>query len=332
MQNRRFWGASLGIAALLGTAAYQTAQGKQTSLAEKVQGRWDIEYIAGKNRYPAWLEIHRSGHSTLIGRFVYAFGSARPVSKIEVKGDQIQFSIPPQWEWQSSPPDMNFTAKLDGDVLRGTTTGEKGEITNWEGRRAPLLKRTAKPEWEKSIALFDGKSLDNWTAVEGSGTGGWQLKDGTLSNEKPGTNIRTKQKFNDFKLHAEFRYPSGSNSGIYLRGRYEMQIEDNFGKEPDSHYIGGIYGFLTPSSNPAKRAGEWQIADITLIGRHVSITLNGEPILVNQEIPGITGGAIDSKEAEPGPLMIQGDHGPVQFRTIVITPAKPTPLRDVDPN
>src|SRR5438309_5207292 len=89
------------------------------------------------------------------------------------------------------------------------------------------------------------------------------------------------------------RYPKGSNSGIYLRGRYEVQIEDNYGDEPDSHKIGGIYGFLTPSVNAAKRPGEWQTLDIMLVGRVLTIVFNGERIIDRQTIPGITGGALD---------------------------------------
>jgi hypothetical protein len=123
-------------------------------------------------------------------------------------------------------------------------------------------------------------------------------------------------------LHADFRYPNQSNSGIYLRGRYEVQIEDNFGKPPDSHYIGGVYGFLTPRINAAKKAGEWQTVEITLAGRIVTITVNGEPVIERQAIPGITGGALDSEEAQPGPIMIQGDHGPVEFRELSLTPAE----------
>ncbi len=322
MHNRRIFLCGLGALMLSSILTVRTAQSREKPLVEAVQGRWDIDLMYENQRYPSWLEIKRSGHSSLVGQYVGAFGSARPISKVEVKGDHIEFTIPPQWEWDSPTIDAHFSAKLNGDTLRGTVTDKEGKPVSWVGVRAPLLKRTAKPEWGKPIALFDGKSLDGWKTQDGEGTGGWQLMDGTLSNEKPGNNLVTKQKFTDFKLHAEFKYPSGSNSGIYLRGRYEMQIEDNFGKEPESHYIGGIYGFLTPSSNPAKPAGEWQIADITLIGRHVSITLNGEKIIENQEIPGITGGAIDSKEGEPGPLLIQGDHGKVQFRNIVITPAK----------
>jgi len=322
MQNRRFFLRGLGMMILGGALVTGTAHSKQTPLSEAVQGRWDIELLAGNERYPSWLEIKRSGHRTLVGQFVGTGGSVRPISKIEVKDGQIEFTIPPQWEWITPTPDIHFKAKLEGNKLRGTVTNQKGEPMNWEGVRAPLLKRTGKPEWGKPIALFDGKSLDGWRVQDGVGTGGWQIKDGLLSNEKPGDNLMTTEKFTDFKMHAEFKYPAGSNSGIYLRGRYEMQIEDNYGKEPESHYIGGIYGFLTPSLNAAKRAEEWQSVDITFVGRHVSITLNGEKIIENQEIPGITGGAIDSKEGEPGPIMIQGDHGKVQFRNVLITPAK----------
>ena len=142
-----------------------------------------------------------------------------------------------------------------------------------------------------------------------------------LYNKTPGNNLVSEQKFGDFKLHAEFRYPKGSNSGLYLRGRYEVQIEDNFGGEAESHRIGGIYGHLTPSSNAAKPHGEWQTYDITLVGRTITVVFNGERILDRQVIPGITGGAIDSNEAEPGPILIQGDHGPVEFRKLTLTPA-----------
>ena len=113
-----------------------------------------------------------------------------------------------------------------------------------------------------------------------------------------------------------------SNSGVYLRGRYEVQIQDDFGKEPESHRNGGIYGFVTPTSNPAKKAGEWQSLDITLIGRRVTVVLNERRSSIRSRFPGITGGALDSNEGEPGPIMLQGDHEQIYYRNIVITPAK----------
>ena len=150
----------------------------------------------------------------------------------------------------------------------------------------------------------------------------WVVENGVLRSPKSGSNLVSEQKFTDFKLHIEFRCPKGSNSGVYLRGRYEVQIEDSYGKEPQKDYMGAVYGFIKPLVMAAKPAGEWQTYDITLVGRVITVVANGKTIICNQEIPGITGGALDSQEGQPGPLMIQGDHGPIEYRNIVLTPAK----------
>src|SRR5262249_55115013 len=151
-----------------------------------------------------------------------------------------------------------------------------------------------------------------------------------LVNTDPGNDLVTEQTFVDFKLNAEFRYPEGSNSGIYLRGRYEVQIEDTHGEEPDSGKIGGVYGFLTPSGNAAKEAGQWQPLEVMLLGRSVTVILNGQRVIDRQTIPGITGGALDSDEGQPGPILLQGDHGPVEFKRVTLMPAneqRPAPAR-----
>jgi hypothetical protein len=179
--------------------------------------------------------------------------------------------------------------------------------------------RTKAPVWGTPIKLFDGKTLNGWHAI---GTNQWVAENGILRSDKSGANLVTDRVFTDFKLHVEFRYPSGSNSGVYLRGRYEIQVEDSYGKEPNSLYLGGIYGFIKPLEMVAKKAGEWQSFDITLVGRLISVVANGKQIIHLQEIPGITGGALNSQEALPGPIMLQGDHGPVEYRNIVITPAR----------
>jgi hypothetical protein len=193
-------------------------------------------------------------------------------------------------------------------------------VLTWTARRAPALKRTRQPTWERPLELFNGKDLSGWKPQFSAAKNGWTVRDGLLVNAAPGNNLLTEQKFDDFQVQAEFRYPKGSNSGIYLRGRYEVQIEDNFGMEPDSHYIGGVYGFLTPSVNTGRPAGEWQRLDITLVGRVVTVALNDERIIDRQTIPGITGGALDSDEGAPGPLLLQGDHGPIEFRKVTLTP------------
>ena len=146
------------------------------------------------------------------------------------------------------------------------------------------------------------------------------VESGVLKSPKSGANLVTDDTFMDFKLHIEFRYPKGSNSGIYLRGRYEIQIVDSKGLEPSDILFGGVYGFLTPNEMVAKDADEWQSYDITLIGNRVTIVANGSSIITDQIIPGITGGALDSNEGDSGPFLIQGDHGPIEFRNIIVTP------------
>jgi hypothetical protein len=256
----------------------------------------------------------------LVGTYVGQFGSARPIGKIEMEGSRLRFILPPQWEKRTN--DQTFLGHVVGDRLQGETTDEQGRTVTWAGRRAPALAREQAPSWGQPIELINGRDLSGWRAMLPNVKNGWIVRDGVLFNATPGNNLVTEQTFTDFQLHAEFRYPEKSNSGIYLRGRYEVQIEDNFGDEPDSHKIGGIYGFLTPSINAAKQAGEWQVFDLTLVGRVLTLHLNGERIIDRQSIPGITGGALDSDEGQPGPIYLQGDHGPIEFRKLTLTPAK----------
>lgn len=285
-------------------------------------GRWDLKVQDGATEYPSWLEVDHSGYRTLVGRYVGQFGSARPIGKIEFDGKSgsFRFAVPPQWEKRTS--DVVVEGRLEGEVLRGETTNDQGKTVRFEGRRAPAMVRAKAPKWGRAIKLFNGRDLTGWKTRHSNLPNGWAVKDGLLVNEKPGNDLVSERQFEDFKLRAVFRYPKGSNSGLYLRGRYEVQIEDNFGKAPDSHYIGGVYGFLTPRLNAAKKAGEWQTYEITLAGRVLTVVLNGEPIIERQAIPGITGGALDSNEGQPGPIMIQGDHGVVEFKELTITPGE----------
>lgn len=287
---------------------------------ELVTGRWDITVNTPEGTYPSWLEIKKSGVSTLAGRYVGRVGSARPVSEVKYSGSDntFSFSVPPQWV--ENGDDEQFEFRLENNQLSGWTSDSEGNKYEWTAVRAPELQRDEEPEWSEPIHLLDDTGLSGWEVIDGESQ--WQVEDGILINSKAGGNLITGRKFEDFKLHVEFRYPEGSNSGIYLRGRYEVQVQDDYGQKPESHFIGGVYGFIDPSENAAKKAGEWQTYEITLKGRMINVTLNGINVICNREIPGITGGALDSNEGEPGPLMIQGDHGPVEYRNIIITPAK----------
>ncbi|WP_134088854.1 DUF1080 domain-containing protein [Olivibacter sp. XZL3] len=282
-------------------------------------GRWDITVDENGKPAPSWLEVELSGFKTLVGRFVGTGGSARPVAKINFENGKFSFSIPPQWEREER--DLVLEGTISGDRIKGSITTSAGIKQSFTGVKAPYLVRTSAPKWDKPIELFNGKDLTGWKALGNENQ--WLVKDGVLTSPHSGANLVSEKEFNDFKLHVEFRYSEGSNSGVYLRGRYEVQIIDNPKTDhPNSHLFGGVYGFLVPSEMAVKGPGEWQIYDITLVGRMVTIVANGKTIISNQEIPGITGGALNSNEGEPGPIYIQGDHGPVEFRKIVITPAK----------
>jgi hypothetical protein len=289
-----------------------------TFFANPLEGRWDLTVDMVYKTAPSWLEVRHSGNSGLVGYFVADGGSARPVSKVSVDGNTFSFTIPPQWEQGAG--NLELKGVRDGDKVSGKITQPDGKVFSFTGERAPTLERKSPVSWGAPIELFNGKNTNGWhTSGEKQQ---WTGVGGTLKSPESGSNLITDQKFTDFKLHIEFRYPAHSNSGVYLRGRYEVQVEDSKSTEPKSEEIGGIYGFITPNELFTKGPGQWQVYDITLIGRTVTVVANGKTIICNQLIPGITGGALDSKEGEPGPIMLQGDHGPIAYRNIVITPAK----------
>lgn len=282
---------------------------------EEAIGKWNLTIEMDAGSYPGWLEISGSGLHALTGSYVGYEGSARPVSHIayDAETGTYSFAIPPQW--RNHGGDLKFAFQLDGDMLEGTIDiGE--ERHSWTGVRAPDLVRKTPPVWGEPYSLLDD-DMSRWIITENNR---FRMVDGILVNEDTGGNLISKETFDDFKIHATFRYPEGSNSGIYLRGRYEIQIMDTYGEPPGSMTLGGIYGFIEPSVSAEKMAGEWQTLDVTLVGRHVTVVLNGVAIIVNRPIPGTTGGALDSHEGLPGPIMIQGELGPVEFKKLILTP------------
>lgn len=292
--------------------------------AQSIEGRWDITITKGDKKIPSWLEVNHSGNKYLNGRFVGSGGSARPISRVNFKDNKMSFSIPPQWD--AAEKDLVVEAELKDGMLTGTMNQPNGEIVNFVGVKAPKLIKSTESVFGKPVAIFNGKNLDGWETISREDRtekeSQWIVENGIMRSPKSGANIKTSKTFDDFKLHVEFRVPVGSNSGVYLRGRYEVQITDGYGQEPSLIDLGSVYGFVKPLEMPAKKAGEWQSYDISLVGRVVTVMLNGKTTIYKNEIPGITGGAIDSNEAEAGPIMFQGDHGPIEFRNITIALAK----------
>ena len=283
-------------------------------------GRWDLTLKTPEKEAPSWLEITEEG-GQFHARMVSRWGHARPLPKVEISKGHILFVSPKEEEERKD--DMVFEGDLKGDHLVGKTTGPDGTPWQWTGERAPKLERKTPPKWGKPVQLFDGKDLNGWTASDPNASAKWTVDNGTLVSPGRGPELISNAKFGDFKLHVEFNCGKGANSGVYLRGRYEVQIEDDPEPEGPTMRTGGVYGFLAPSPEQPRRPGEWQSYDITFIGRTVTLVQNGQTIIDQQEIPGITGGALDSHEGLPGPIYLQGSEaGHVAFRNITITPAQ----------
>jgi hypothetical protein len=296
------------------------AQKNSSATAQPFLGRWDLTLKTPQREAPSWLEITEEG-SQVRARLTSRWGHARMLPKVAISGDHITFTSPKEEEDRKD--DMVFEGRLTGSKIEGTTTGQDGTPWTWTGERAPDLKRKADPKWGKPKQLFNGKNITGWRPSDPSATAIWKVENGTLISPGHGAELITDSKFEDFKLHIEFNCAKGSNSGVYLRGRYEVQIEDDPEPEGPTMRTGGVYGFLAPTPEQPRRPGEWQTYDITLVGRVVTVVQNGQTIIDRQEIPGITGGALDSHEGQPGPIYLQGtEAGHVTYRNITITPAK----------
>ena len=288
---------------------------------KKFLGRWDLTVKAPDHEYPSWLELTEKD-GTLSASFVGRWGNARPLPKVAISSDTLTFASPKEEE--DAKADMVYTGKLTGDSLSGTVNGPDGSSTwKWTAKRAPDLKETKSPKWGAPVELFNHKDLTGWTMSDPKTSNPWKVVDGALTSPTHGPEIMHGQKFKDFKLHVEFNCGENSNSGVYLRGRYEVQVETNSLQEPPSHHMGGVYGFIAPEPEQPRTPGTWQTYDITLIGRTITVVQNGKTIIDHKEIPGITGGALDSHEELPGPIYLQGsEDGHVAYRSIVLTPAE----------
>ncbi len=210
-------------------------------------------------------------------------------------------------------------------------------------------------EEQEAIRPFNGKNLDGWTFKNPKERSKWTVGVSKLNADNPraltvsevgdstpelvnaqgsGVDIYTLEKYGDCTIELELMVPKGSNSGIYVMGEYEVQVLDSFGKEKvGAGDIGGLYGAAAPRTNAAKEPGAWQTFVIEFRAprfkddqkisnaRFVKVVLNGTVIHEDVEMKGPTPSGVTGKEAPSGPLMFQGDHGPVAYRNIKIIPA-----------
>ena len=271
-------------------------------------GRWDINVTTPQATYPDWMEITEKD-GALEAYIQPRSGGARRTKEVKPDGSRIVITTPQGQIWD---------LKIDGDKFTGVQKRGEDTTAQLAGVRAPKLDRPMPARWTDPEPLFNAKDLSGWEVIPGRPSK-WVVKDGELINEGAGANLKSTRKFDDFKLHFDVNCPENGNSGIYLRGRYEMQIEYVPG-EDRFHMMGAIYSHVAPTADVPRKPGEWETWDITLVGRRVTIVRSGVKTIDNQEIPGITGGALDANEGEPGAFYIQGDHGGIlKFRNMTIS-------------
>jgi hypothetical protein len=308
----------LTVSLILAGALAAQAPAK-TPTADDYVGRWNVKITDADDTFASGGFQIAKKDGVLSAGVVWRWGSYLSAKSVEVKDGSLVIVR------EENPGKIDtFKARLDGETLKGTVTYPDGTTRHFEGRRAPLLLSKKAPVWDAPITLFDGKTLNGWKQRDTKKKNGWAVVNGELAvvDPKDNADLLTERTFQDMKVHVEFNVDPKSNSGVYLRGRYEIQIE---AEDPHAgtaaQKCGAVYSRIAPTVNATKPAGEWQTYDIEIVGRQVSVTLNGTKV-VEGVVDGITGGALNPFEDEPGPLMLQGDHGKVRFRNIVVTPGR----------
>lgn len=304
-------------------------------------GRWALTLPGGG---AGWLGVTRE-QGFYDASILWGGGSVVPVSSVVFVDDEMYVTRVREVKRRDAADKVvrvqQFTealiVRVDGDTLSAVRYNprEDGQGMTTEeitGKRIPALPPApdlAKAKYGPAITLFNGRDLEGWRLTSPGQKNGWSVQNGLLVNNpvqeegKPHIsygNLRTDREFEDFNLKLEVSVPEKGNSGVYLRGIYEVQVMDSYGRGLDPHHMGGVYSRITPTQSAEKPAGEWQTMDITLLDRHVTVILNGKKIVDNQPLLGCTGGALWSDEFRPGPLYLQGDHTGVKYRNLTLRP------------
>jgi hypothetical protein len=296
-------------------------------------GKWNLTGTGPHAGNVYWLEVSQDGDQ-LNGMFLNRVGSPAQLAVVKVENGELIFQGRGRGNQPGGP---EYRARVDNGRLIVRHTPGRGRGADpaapppapieWVGVRPPAwpaADANANHAYGTPVVLVDGTSLDAWGVQHANRPMGWRVEDGTITNDKGANNLVSKEKFTNFRLQAEYKLAPGSNSGIYLRGRYEIQLFDDHGRgdAPRNTDHVSIYGRTPPRVNASKPANEWQTLDIVLVSNRVTVTLNGQRVHDNAVIEGITGGALDNDELAPGPIMVQGDHSSVWVRRLVVTPIK----------
>ncbi|MGI9497225.1 MAG: family 16 glycoside hydrolase, partial [Mariniblastus sp.] len=310
-----------------------------------IYGNWAIEMPSGASGWLTLKQVDGIPQGEL-----WTVGGGKRLLELAIKGNSecsfkrlMRVGEP---EYPGGPPTgdrvkIHHEGVLKKDRLLIKYSLPNGKGFGYEGKRVGRL--PTRPNLEllkfgKPIVLFNGVDLKGWAPVNRSQKNGWEVVDGELRNTTPKTdfspystfgNLRTTSKFTDFNLKIDFNVPKGGNSGIYLRGVYEVQVVDRDSRMQGIQGVGSVFGRISPLENSGKPGGEWNSYDITLVDRHVTVILNDKKVIDNQPIEGCTNGALSPFEDLPGPIFLQGDHTSVAYRNIVLTPIVSTNQDDL---
>jgi hypothetical protein len=308
--------------------------------ASPFEGAWCLTSPSGG---AVWMHVEMNQGAPSV-KAMWEIGGVEPIKQAALEGEVLVMERPHD-RWYMTAKGMRrdilgtdtLRATVQGDAMtieltRALKDGTRLPVQTMRGKRqAPLPPRPdlATLRFAEPIALFDGQSLSGWRLTNPADNNAWSARDGMLVNTpqleegptaKQFGNIRTDREFEDFRLTLEVRLPKGGNSGIYLRGRYEVQVCDYHGRPPSWGGIGGVYSRIVPLENAARPAGEWQTFDIILADRHITVRLNDRLVIDNHPLEGCTGGALTSDDTLPGPIYFQGDHTSVEYRNIMLYP------------
>jgi hypothetical protein len=305
-------------------------------------GQWELTIPGGG---AGWLGV-RENQGQLEASILWGSGSVVPVSSVKVEDGKLILTRKHEVEKKDATGNKSkvtitetITGHVEGQEIKLTTSkphenGQGDETAEFGGRRqppmppAPDLKRV---KFGKAVHLFNGKDLTGWRLTDPNAMNGWSVEGGLLVNHavqeegKPHKNfgnLRTDKEFEDFNLQVEVQVGKGQNSGVYLRGIYEVQVADTYGRALDPHNMGAVYSRIKPTVAAEKPPGEWQTMDITFVNRHVTVVLNGKQIIDNQPVMGCTGGALWSDVSRPGPIYLQGDHTAITYRRLDLRPVE----------
>ena len=281
-----------------------------------ILGVWNTSESAPMRPPFLSLEIGRTGNGDVRVMVQPLAGAPELAQAVTWDGSRLAFSLPGGWVGRRIHLDWNGRWFHWSDVR--DRHGRGPAIA-----RAPRLATPEPRGWKPSRALFDALSLTGWAHRPGYGDDAWTVRDGALVHT---TDVRgdlvSLQHFRNFRLSLEFRLQPLADTGVHLRGRYEIQLTTLPPEDSSEKRSGSIYGRLAPIDAVRVLPGRWHRLDVTLLGRRLWAAIDGETIHDGALVPGVTGDALDAAESAPGPIMLQGLTGECAFRNIVLTPAR----------